>query len=71
MIVQARSAYQLDRHEEAAIALRSARTFNRWSIIVNVIVIVVVLIFQLAWIIPFMAVIAKARENHNDGYDHY
>ena len=40
---QAQTAHHFGRHEEAAIAVRSARTFNRWSIIVGIILKIVAL----------------------------
>ena len=61
---QARTSYQLGHHDQAAAAVRSAKAFNRWAIIVNVIIIVLVFIIQMAWIIPFQ--IALATNNKED-----
>ena len=68
--IQARSAYQMGRHEDAAIAIRSAKTFNRWSIIVNILIVVFIFVIQLAWMIPFFIAVATAEANsENNDYD--
>ncbi|CAI8054300.1 Proline-rich transmembrane protein 1 [Geodia barretti] len=56
--IEARTSYQLGHHDQAAAAVRSAKAFNRWAIIVNVIIIVLVFLIQMAWIIPFQISLA-------------
>ena len=66
---QARSAYQMGRHVEAAAAVRSAKAFNRWAIIVNVLILIFVLLLQLTWIIPVAVALANGEKEDNHDYD--
>lgn len=61
--LQARNAYQVGHHEEAAAAIKSAKLYNRWSIIITVIITVVVSLFQMAWIIPTIVSGASSAKN--------
>ena len=66
--LQARTAYQSGRHQDAAAATRSAKTFNKLAILVGIIILVVVLLMQLAWIIP-TAVLAALAPHDKSGED--
>ena len=57
----------MGRHEESAAAVRSAKTFNKWAIIVNFIILGFVLLLQLTWIIPIIVTVSKGDgEDSND-----
>jgi hypothetical protein len=66
--MEARNAYQNGRHEDSAAAIRSAKAFNKWAIITNFIILGVVLVIQIAWIIPviILAVVNANDETKND-----
>jgi hypothetical protein len=66
--IEARTAYQLGRQEEAAIAIRSARTFNRWSIIVNVILLIVGVAVWFGLIFYTINVINAKKTTDDSGY---
>ena len=61
----------MGRHEDAAAATRSAKTFNKWSIIINIIVIAFIFLLQLGWIIPTVVRIALAdNDEDKDEFDY-
>lgn len=56
----------MGRHEDAAIATRSAKTFNKWAIIINFLVIGFVLLLQLTWLIPTIIAVSTSSSDRGD-----